>query len=214
MLILVLLMAYFLYCPTTESMTVTQIGIIVHIDGIPIAKSSGSQFRPILCSIYGYQNVVVVGIFHGLKKPEDVNEFLLDFLAEAKTVLEDGLKYDGKVIAVTIAALVCDAPARCFVTNVVSHNAYYGCHKCTTVGVWIRNTLPTNHEGRVTYPGINDRLRGNESFRMRSQSRHHNQKGRSIIEQLPFDLVNPLSPGTKPVVGSRSIFGSMLSRTS
>jgi hypothetical protein len=116
------------------------------------------------------------------EETKDVNDFLLDFFADAKTVLEDGLKYGGKVIVVTIAALVCDAPARCFATNVVSHSVYYGCHKCTNEGVWIRNNLPTNHGGRVTFPRINDRLRRNESFRSRSQPRHHKQ-GRSIIEQ-------------------------------
>lgn len=70
--------------------TVTQIRIVTHIDGIPIAKSSGSQFWPILCSIYGYEKVVIVGMYHELKKPEDVNEFLLDFVTETKTVSKMG----------------------------------------------------------------------------------------------------------------------------
>ncbi len=168
--------------------TVTKITIVFHVDGIPIAKSSGSQFWPILCSIYGYDKVIIIGIYHGFKKPEDVNLFILELVEEAKVVLKDGLKYGGRVLEVEIAALVCDAPARCLVTSVVSHNAYYGCHKCETKGVWIRSSVLSNYGGRVTYPNVNDRLRTNESFRTRSQSRHH-KTGRSIIEELPFDIV-------------------------
>jgi hypothetical protein len=40
----------------------------------------------------------------------------------------------------------------------------------------------------VTYPKVNDRLRTNESFRTRSQSRHH-KNVRSIIKELTFDIV-------------------------
>lgn len=169
------------------------IRIIIHVDGIPISKSSGSQFWPILCTIYGAKKsiVVIIGIYHGLKKPADVNDFLKDFVAEASNVLKEGIQYAGRIIQVRIAALVCDAPARCLVTSVATHNAYFGCHKCTTEGVWIRNTVLSNHGGRVTYPEVNAPLRTDESFRTRAQPAHHNQKrGRSIIEHLlPFDLV-------------------------
>lgn len=57
----------------------------------------------------------------------------------------------------------------------------YPCYKSVLLG-----------GGRVTYPGLNDRLRSNESFRTRIQSHHHNQKGRSIIEELSFDLVKAI----------------------
>ncbi|XP_045033001.1 uncharacterized protein LOC116934715 [Daphnia magna] len=89
---------------------VTKIQIIIHVDGIPISKSSGSQFWPILCSIHGYKEskVVIIGIYHGLKKPANVNDFLSDFVCEAIKVLQEGLKYDGRVLEVQIAALVGD----------------------------------------------------------------------------------------------------------
>ena len=100
--------------------------------------------------IYGYDKVIIIGIYHGFKKPEDVNLFILELVEEAKVVLKDGLKYGGRVLEVEIAAIVCDAPARCLVTSVVSHNAYYGCHKCETKGVWIRSSVLSNYGGRVT----------------------------------------------------------------
>lgn len=69
--------------------TVTKVRFIVHVDGIPISKSSGSQFWPILCSIHGYEEikVVIIGIYHGFKKPTNVNDFLYDFVCEATKVL-------------------------------------------------------------------------------------------------------------------------------
>lgn len=171
--------------------TITKIRIIIHVDGIPVSKSSGSQFWPILCSIHGYKEskVIIIGIYHGLKKPENVNDFLYDFVCEATQLLQEGLQYDGRVVEVEIAALVCDAPARCMVTSVVSHNGYFSCHKCETKGVWARTVLSA-HGGRVAYPEVNAPLRNDASFRARSQPGHHNQKKeRSIIEKLPIDLV-------------------------
>ncbi|KZR99151.1 Uncharacterized protein APZ42_005100 [Daphnia magna] len=144
-----------------------------------------------LCSIHGYKEskVVIIGIYHGLKKPANVNDFLSDFVCEAIKVLQEGLKYDGRVLEVQIAALVCYAPARCMVTSAVSHNGYFSCHKCETKEVWARTVLSACG-GRVEYPEVNAPLRSDASVRAGSQAGHHNiKKERSIIEKLPIDLV-------------------------
>jgi len=59
------------------------IQIAIGIDGLPISKSSSSQFWPILAYIMPYHKYVFpVGIFHGHKKPSDSNNYLYDFIAE------------------------------------------------------------------------------------------------------------------------------------
>lgn len=45
----------------------------------------------------------------------------------------------GTRVAVSVTGMSCDAPATTFLLNIATHNAYYGCRKCTTKGSWVRN---------------------------------------------------------------------------
>ena len=58
-----------------------QINLIVNADGIPVFKSSNTQFWPILCMFGGFHPFLVAA-FSGEKKTNDVNSFLGDFLQE------------------------------------------------------------------------------------------------------------------------------------
>lgn len=81
----------------------------------------------------------VAGIYHGRGKPKDVNQFLAPFRDEYIRLKINGLNFDGKNISVSIKGMSCDAPATTFLMNIASHNAYYGCRKCTSKGVWVAN---------------------------------------------------------------------------
>lgn len=62
-----------------------EIKLNVNVDGLPISKSSGSQFWPIMASIEYidiYTAPFIIGIYHGMCKPKDANEFLSDFANE------------------------------------------------------------------------------------------------------------------------------------
>ncbi|XP_045025186.1 uncharacterized protein LOC123469909 [Daphnia magna] len=85
-----------------------RIKLLINVDGVPIAKSSG--------------------IYHGPSKPSDANVFLADFTTEILDLLEKGILYNG------------EAP-----------------------------------------------LRTDATFRSQRQDEHHT--GRSILEQLPIDMV-------------------------
>jgi hypothetical protein len=56
--------------------------LAINIDGLPISKSSGSEFYPILGLIRSLRDTkpFVIGIYHGKKKPKDPNLFLSDFV--------------------------------------------------------------------------------------------------------------------------------------
>lgn len=168
--------------------------MLANVDGIPLSKSSSSDFWPILLKIQGWDDIFVGGIYHVSKKPACINEFLSAFRDDVVRLRTDGLQYQGKNIKVILSGISCDAPATSFVLNIKTHTAYYACRKCTTRGLWVGNTI--NHysqaktAGRVTYPELNAPLRTDNSFRNRLQAKHHNDDGRrSIIEDILVDVV-------------------------
>jgi len=72
------------------------IEIIINIDGLPLAKSSGSQFWPVLGKIKGLAGTGVfpIGIwFHTQGKPDCANDLLSFFVAEALYLYENKLEY-------------------------------------------------------------------------------------------------------------------------
>ncbi|EFN71309.1 hypothetical protein EAG_00317, partial [Camponotus floridanus] len=89
--------------------------ITVNIDGLPLSKSSSQQFWPILGSILSYDNVFLIGLYHGNEKPANSNDFLIDFVDEMKDICENGIDVNGRNIPCRLAALICDTPAKAFV---------------------------------------------------------------------------------------------------
>lgn len=107
-----------------------------NFDGLPLFKSSGLEFWPILCLMRQYDmRPCVVGLYCGCKKPGNISEYMHDFISELGQLLQVGLNVDSIHLSVKIANFVCDAPARSFVKNIKSHNGYRGCEKCTHEGV-------------------------------------------------------------------------------
>ena len=60
------------------------IKLLINVDGVPISKSSGSQFWPILGLIIGIPNSkpFYIGIYHGTSKPDNSNSYLKDFTTD------------------------------------------------------------------------------------------------------------------------------------
>ncbi|KAF0698520.1 Uncharacterized protein FWK35_00033226, partial [Aphis craccivora] len=80
-----------------------EIKIVVGVDGLPLSKSSSSQFWPILAYVYPYSNnVFPIGIYHGNSKPND----------KAKYLTKNGIELNGNLFKVSIMAFCCDSPAK------------------------------------------------------------------------------------------------------
>lgn len=119
---------------------VTEIKLVIGIDGLPISKSTSSQFWPILAYIRPHDNLVFpVGIFHGNKKPSSCNEFLKDFVMEAKHLTSNGIIINNKSYEITVDVICCDSPAKSFVLNVKGHTGYFSCTRCKIEGEFIEN---------------------------------------------------------------------------
>ena len=84
----------------------------VNMDGLPLYRSSNTQFWPILGSL-NKSDPFVIAVYCGNGKP-DVNLFVRDFITEA-TYLKN---------RVHIKAIVCDTPARSFIKSSKSHCGY------------------------------------------------------------------------------------------
>lgn len=154
----------------------------VNIDGLPLVKSSNSCFWAILGSIVAdfYTEPFEIGVYHGLTKPNDVNEFLRPFVNDFIGRLQLGVNVDGKIVQVTLNALILDAPAKSFVTCIKGHTGYFACPKCIQEGEYINN--------RMSFPETHSTLRSDSSFRQKSQPEHH--IGYSCLEELLMDIID------------------------
>lgn len=168
--------------------TIREVGIFVNVDGVPVSKSSRSDFWPILgriCSPFSGRPFEI-GVYHGVGKPDNFNSFLKRFVDEANHLITNGFYFKGKKILFKIVAFTCDLPALASVKFIKSHSGHFGCTKCVTKGTYIRNEGNKNG-GRVTFPEVSAQLRTDRSFRNQSQKEHHS--GRSILETLPISMV-------------------------
>lgn len=158
----------------------SEILIDIYVDGLPLAKSSQSSLWPILGRIVqpGFHTPFVVGAYHYYSKPSSAEEFLAPFVEEYIQLHNEGFYYDGRKYIPSIRAVICDSPARCFVTCTKQYNGYYGCPKCTTEGTYLRF---------VTFPELDAPLRTDESFKNRCQEEHHT--GTSPFERAPLNMV-------------------------
>ena len=106
--------------------------LILNVNGLPIAKSSGSQLWPILVKIRNFPNSkpFIIGLFHGNEKPGDVNEYLSALVEELLNLYSNGLEWDGQIVNVELFCFVCDAPAKASITCIKLHSGYFSCSKC------------------------------------------------------------------------------------
>ena len=72
--------------------------LILNVDGLPIAKSSGSQLWPILVKIRNFpkSKPFIIGIFQGYEKPGNVNEYLSALVEELLNIYSNGLEWAGQ----------------------------------------------------------------------------------------------------------------------
>lgn len=152
--------------------------ISINIDGLPLSNSSSQQFWPILGSVFPYNNVFVIGLYHGTEKPVNVNDFLKDFVNEAKDMCENGININGRIIQCRIEALICDAPAKAFVLCVKGHSGYYSCTKCQIEGEYVGN--------RICFPEVDAPLRTDNDFVRKIDDNYHKPDVTCILLEIPY----------------------------
>ena len=127
---------------------VLEILIQVHVDGVPIFNSSRSQFWPILCRIINVHNKkpFCVSCYYGTTKSEDYSIYMTPFIDEYNQLALGGLQFESKSYTVKLESFIMDRPARSSLKDIVAHNAYHGCERCTCVGQRIGYFSLTNRQ--------------------------------------------------------------------
>lgn len=162
------------------------IEIILNVDGIPIYKSSSTQFWPICGKIYSteiHTDVFDIAIYVGDSKPQSIEEYMSDFVAEINVLQNYGFFYNHEKCFVKLKAFSCDSPARAFLKCIKSHNSQEGCEFCNTQGERMNN--------RIIYP-CNQKdieFRTDRSFRAQSHKNHHTGIS-PLVSVQNFDIVN------------------------
>lgn len=157
------------------------IQIQIGIDGLPISRSSSNQLWPILGRIMPNDEVFLIGCYFGKTKPADANKFLQQFVEEISNLINKGVTYNGTTFSISIHSIICDAPAKSYITLTKGHTGYFSCPKCTIEGDFVAN--------RMCFPNFNYQARTNDSFSNQIQEEHH--LGRSILLNIPhFGIVS------------------------
>lgn len=159
---------------------VDEVKIAIGIDGLPISKSSSNQFWPILAYIKVEsplpKQVFLVGLYYGTEKPHCSNDFLLDFVEEAKELTSNGILINSVKINVIINVFCCDSPAKSFILKVKGHSGFSSCTRCKIEGEYI--------DHRVCFPYT----------RVMSTSRDHNSYINTLDEDFHvYDTISNLA---------------------
>lgn len=144
-------------------------------------------------------NVFIVGLYHGLEKPKNSDDYLEDLICESKELVINGININGKTVPVFIDTIVCDAPAKAFVLKVKGHGGFESCTRCVVEGEYINN--------RVCFPyNINHSLiRTHESYINMVHDGHHIASdvsklceipGLDIVSTFPLDYLHLVCLGT------------------
>ncbi|KAL6416912.1 hypothetical protein ACFW04_011377 [Cataglyphis niger] len=94
-----------------------------------------------------------------------VQDLLKEFCDEYPILHDEGFLFENKNYRVTIRAIICDTPAKSFVTGSKEYNVYFSCGKCFCEGDYI------NH--KMIFLDENAPLRTNSNFRTRENEEHH-----------------------------------------
>lgn len=108
--------------------------ILLHcnIDGIPLYRSSATEFWPILarCSNAIDKSPFCIAVFCGKGKPSPLDTYLHRFITELQELVSNGIFIDNILFTVEIELFTCDAPARAYLKSVSGHTSKYACERC------------------------------------------------------------------------------------
>jgi hypothetical protein len=176
----------------------TKIKLQINIDGLPLFKSSSTEVYPILglCQDFVDNSPFMIAIFCGTGKPDPINTFLLDFIDEVKKLKIEGILHKDFQYDFEIACFICDAPARAYLKQTVSHNSKLGCERCNIYGSY------DNHCVNFAEDAINDHPKKLESdfystcnFAYIKNKTPLTNLNIKFIEQFPLDPMHLLFQG-------------------
>ncbi|XP_049293391.1 uncharacterized protein LOC125769031 isoform X1 [Anopheles funestus] len=128
--------------------------------------------------------IMVLGIFCGSSKPDNVEGFLRPLVSEINHILVQGILINETVVDIRLGAFIADTPARAFINGVKSYNARHGCIKCKIVGTF-------DESARKTLFGGTAEDRADEEFR-RGEYTEHQLRHTPLLDINEFDIVKDI----------------------
>lgn len=172
-----------------------QVTLDIHIDGVPLTKSSKVQLWPILCIVRETQEIITLRIFEGKSKPTrqqlfgNVIEQLLD-------ILKNGIMMENLTIPVVLGNFLCDSPARALILNITYHSGTFPCHLChvkMTKEIFrrtggIKETRRNNFSCETVSARTDTEFRCKTQYSIHSNETYHHSVETIEIEALPIDI--------------------------
>lgn len=169
-----------------------EIKLVIGIDGLPISKSTSTQFWPILAYIRPNSNLVFsIGLYCGTDKPCDSNEYLKYFVNETRHLIINGVRIQNKLYSIIINVFCCDAPAKSFVLQIKGHGGFFSCSRWEIDGEYKENRMCFPY----SEPNERSKTRTHSDYINRTQISHHIISSiHSCISEIPkLDIVNNFS---------------------
>lgn len=186
----------FWYAPSIEleimlglaNTSLSSVTIDIHVDGIPIGSK---ELWPVTAFIRELKKPILLLCYEGNKKP-DRKELLQNVFTEIDAMIGNGVLVEDRIVSVSFGNLLCDAPARALVLNVVSHNATFACFKCWARSFRKNCKLPKARKvkSRPSFPVFCNDIRTDAEFRSKKQYHettsltHHRSQEKVEIELL------------------------------
>lgn len=151
------------------------------IDGLPLTKSTNSQFWPILCCIRNINStqpcVFLVGLYWGHEKPLESNIYSSELVTELINLCTHGIDLSLGKKKVVVEAICCDAPAKSYILKIKGHTGFSSCIRCKTVRVFL--------ERRVCFPDVLNIKRTHNEILDRYDEDYQTSDSISILSKVP-----------------------------
>jgi len=172
----------------------SEVELDIFFDGVKLFQNVSSEAWPILvrCVNLIDSRPAVVGIFYGDGKPNPVEAYLADLIAELKELITDGISFRNFKYKVRVRFYLGDAPARAYIKCTAGHSSKHGCERCDEEGVYIDFVVYSTKTGNE---------RTDASFDERRDPEHHKgispltEIGAKFISQVRLDPTNLIDIG-------------------
>lgn len=135
----------------------------------------------------------IVGVYNGIKKPANADEFLKSFITEVNnSISRGGVVFNGRQLRIELRAFIADTVARSLILCHKGHNSANPCPKCKVNGY--------RYDKTMIFRGMNHQPRTNEEYRRLVDEDHHVRL--SPLSQLPMDMVTQV-----PIDGMHMFMG-------
>lgn len=95
-----------------------KISLNIHLDGLPLFKSSKDELWPILFfNIQEYPRIkpMVIGVYHGKSKASSLEAFFTPLVDELDIIMKNGIIVNNYYLTGGIRCFICASPARAFI---------------------------------------------------------------------------------------------------